>query len=238
MYKSSGSVTGSELGMGAASHTASSSVSGALAGSAAVPGQDGVENTADKPGNRVVADGGSSISADLGRNLLQKASPKCRSQEGSRGDYGPDPAIKDHIKSNDRRGNKKRSSKSNLPLTTKLAGDEVVQGSGISNTQPSSTAIRAELCYEGADGDNGLPLGCCGNQRQPHDEVQLVPAQPLKGAQSSVTEQYLVGEKSIGGNRNNSAVYSDIIISETCQPSIGHAVASTLAKDKARVLKR
>ena len=175
--------------MWAASHTASYSVSGALAGTAAVPGQDGVEDMADKPGNRVAAAaGGSSISADLGRTLLQTASSKCRSQEGSRGDYGPDPAIKDHIKLNNRRGKRKRSGKSNQPLTTKFAGDEVVQGSGISNTQPSSTAIRAELCYEGADGDNGLPLGCCGNQRQPHDEVQLVPAQPLKGAQSSVTE--------------------------------------------------
>ena len=43
-----------------------------------------------------------------------------------------------------------------------------------------------------------------------------------------------MSEQSIGGSRDNSAVYSDIIISEACQPSIGHAVASTLEKDKAQ----
>ena len=95
------------------------------------------------------------------------------------------------------RGKRKRSGKSNIPLTTKLAGDEVVQGSGISNTQPASTAIRAELCCESAGGENGLPLGSFGSQRQPHDEVQSVLAQPLKCAQPSVGGQYLVGERAI-----------------------------------------
>ena len=91
--------------MEAANHTASTTGGfEALAGTAAKPGQDGVENVVEKPGNRVAAAGGSSISANLGHNLLQNAGSECRSQEGSRGNYGQYPAIKEHIKLSGRRG--------------------------------------------------------------------------------------------------------------------------------------
>ena len=147
---------------------------------------------------------------------MQTAGSERRSQKGSRGNYGQDPAIKEHIRLSGRRGKKKRSGKINPPLITKLAGDEVMHGSDISNTQPSSPAIEAGQYYEGVGGDNGLPLRTCGRQNQPHDEVQLVPALPSRRDQSCVAEPCLFGGRSVGGSQGNSAVYSDIVISEAC----------------------
>ena len=92
-------------------------------------------------------------------------------------------------------GKRNRSGKRNKPLTTKLAGNEVMQGSSVSNIQPSSAAIKAELCSEGVGVDNGLPLRSCGGQRRHHDEVQHIPAPPSEGDQSSVAEQCLSGGK-------------------------------------------
>ena len=113
--------------MGAASLTTPSSVSRALAGCATVPGKDGVENKADEPGKMAENTG----SADK-RNLLQGETRESRS-EGIV-DCGSGPAIKTQIRSKSRRGRRKRSKKSFIPV--KQAGGEVVEGRGISRIPP------------------------------------------------------------------------------------------------------
>ena len=140
-------------------------------------------------------------------------------------DCGSGPAIKTQIRSKSRRGKRKRSKKSIIPV--KQADGEMVEGSGISSTPPSLTAKVTEQYYASAGGDDVQLPNSCGSQRQPHNEERIFPVPPVQGIRAFEHEQCSVGERLCGESQDSSAIYSDTIISDASHPSIEHKVASS-----------